>query len=568
MSIAFRFKPKLLEALKGYDRPAFLRDASAGFTVGVLALPLAMAFAIASGVSPAAGLWTAIVAGLIISACGGSRVQIGGPTGAFIPILYSIVVAYGVSNMLAATFLAGWLLVALGLAGLGSLIRMIPVSVVIGFTNGIAVVIAISQLRDFFGLPVDSVPAEFFARWRVLSQAAPDLDPLTTLLAAGTFVFILLWSRVVKRIPRLGVMPAQLAGLLLGTLVASLCGLEVETLGSRFNGIPQGLPAFGFPLPSLEHVGKLLAPAITIALLGGIESLLSARVADAQINDRHDPNQELVAQGLANIVSPMVGGVAATGAIARTATNIRSGGRTPVAGIVHVLTLLIIVLVAAPLAAYVPVCVLAAIVMVTAWGMGEWHEFARLRHFSWNYRIILVSTFLLTVLFDLTIAVEIGMVLASLFFIYRMQDLTAVRRLHDGDGIAMFSLHGSLFFGSVVKLDAQMAAHQTVAQVTVLDLRDVLNIDTSGVDWLNGLRRDLHGRGGKLLLCAAGEQPRSLLQRSGFIDLLGAENVLSDREAALLHASLLIAQREAGGSARQNGAEPSGDGPGKSGENA
>ncbi|MFT3733994.1 MAG: SulP family inorganic anion transporter [Rhodocyclaceae bacterium] len=544
MRINFRFRPKLVETLKGYDRSLFLRDLSAGITVGVLALPLAMAFAIASGVSPTAGLWTAIVAGLIISAFGGSRVQIGGPTGAFIPILYSIVVAYGVGNMLAATFLAGVILVVLGIAGLGSLIRMIPVSVVIGFTNGIAVVIAFSQLRDFFGLPIDSLPAEFFSRLSLLWQAAPQFDALTTGLAVGTFLFIALWGRVTQIWPRLVVVPAQLAGLVLGTVVCVSAGLDVETLGSRFNGIPQELPALSFPVPSLEVLGKLLAPAITIALLGAIESLLSARVADGQIDDRHNPNQELVAQGLANIASPMVGGIAATGAIARTATNIRAGGRTPVAGLVHGIVLLLVVLIAAPLAAYVPICVLAAIVMVTAWRMGEWHEFGRLRYFSWNYRIILVSTFLLTVLFDLTIAVEIGMVLASLFFIYRMQDLTGVRCVHDGDDIAMFSLHGSLFFGSVVKLDAQMAAQQQDATVTVLDLRDVLNIDTSGVDWLNGLRRDLQGRGGQLLLCAAGEQPRSLLQRSGFEALLGAENLLVDRDAALLRASLLIAQRE------------------------
>ncbi|HSD36740.1 MAG TPA: SulP family inorganic anion transporter [Rhodocyclaceae bacterium] len=546
MTIKFRFRsfrPKLLETLPGYNRAQFLADASAGLTVGVLAIPLAMAFAIASGASPSSGLWTAIIAGFCISAFGGSRVQIGGPTGAFIPILYSIVAVYGFNNMLAATFMAGVLLLVMGLVGLGSLIRMIPVSVVIGFTNGIAVVIAFSQLRDFFGLDVDSVPAEFFARLRILANNAHSVDLATTLLGVSCVALILVWSRLVERLPRLAMVPPQMAALVLGTLFSVVFSLPVETLGSRFNGIPQELPGFAFPLPGLESIGRLLAPAITIALLGAIESLLSARVADAQIDDRHDSNQELLAQGIANMVVPFFGGISATGAIARTATNLRAGGRTPVAGLIHSATLLVVVLVAAPLAAYVPITVLAAIVLITAWRMGDWHEFIRLRYFSWNYRIILLTVFALTVLFDLTIAVEIGMVLASLFFIYRMQDLTVVERVTHveiDNGIVIYAVHGSLFFGSIAKLDAQIEQRPTETRVLLLDMHEVLNVDTSGIEWLQGLRRALQRRGAALVLCGLGKQPASLMQRSGLTLSVGEENVLPDRAAALRRAVEII----------------------------
>jgi SulP family sulfate permease len=329
-------------------------------------------------------------------------------------------------------------------------------------------------------------------------------------------------------------------------VLAVVLGLPVETIGSRFHGIPQGLPAFAFPLPNLSRLGSLLSPAITIALLGAIESLLSARVVDPQIEDKHDPNQELMAQGMANIAAPFFGGIAATGAIARTSTNVKAGGRTPVAGIVHAATLLVIVLVAAPLAAWVPIPVLAAIVVVTSIRMGEWHEFVRLRHFSWNYRIILLSVFLLTVLFDLTVAVEIGMVLASLFFIYRMQDLTTAEapgvklRL----GLLAFDLRGSLFFGAVAKLDQQIDPARLEVEVLVLNLREVLNIDTSGVDWLEGLLKALSKKGASLVLCGLGKQPRSILQRSGFAADLGTHNLCDDIEAALQRAREIQGARE------------------------
>lgn len=542
----FHFQPKLRETLRGYNKELFTRDLSAGITVGVLAVPLAMAFAIASGVSPSSGLWTAIIAGFIISALGGSRVQVGGPTGAFIPILFAIAATHGIGNMLAATFMAGVLLVVMGITQMGNLIRFIPVSVVIGFTNGIAVVIGLSQVKDFLGLRVDAMPAEFFARMGVLYRYLPTIDWRAALLALGTVGLVFSWSRVVERLPRLAILPAQLVGLVVGTLVSVVLSLPIETIGSRFHGIPQQIPVPSFPLPSLSSLGQLLAPAITIALLGAIESLLSARVADNQIDDRHDPNQELFAQGIANIVSPFFGGIAATGAIARTSTNVKAGGRTPVAGIVHAITLLLIVLVAAPLAAWVPISVLAAIVMVTAIRMGEWHEFGRLKHFSWNYRIILLATFALTVLFDLTIAVEIGMVLASLFFIYRMQALTSAEKteVKVPECVQVHRLRGSLFFGAIAKLDSLFDPAKMDALVLVLDMDNVLNIDTSGVDWLQALCKALSRKGGTLVLCGVARQPESILKRSGFIAQLGLRNLCSDEHAAVARSREILAEMD------------------------
>lgn len=549
MAIQFRFKsfrPKLLEALPAYNRATLVSDLSAGVTVGVLAIPLAMAFAIASGVSPSAGMWTAIIAGFFISVFGGSRVQIGGPTGAFIPILYAIVANYGLDNMLAATFIAGIILLVMGATGLGALIRFIPVPVVIGFTNGIAIVIGLSQIPDFFGLSVTKLPAEFFARIKVLAHYAPTASLYASGLAIGSILVVVAWDQLLKRNPRLSFLPSQLMGMVAGTLASVLFSLPVETIGTRFHGIPQGVPTPSFPLPSLGSLGHLLAPAITIALLGAIESLLSARVADNLIDDRHDPNQELLAQGMANIASPFFGGIAATGAIARTATNIRSGGKTPVAGIVHSLTLLAIVLVAAPLASYVPIPVLAAIVLVTAHRMGEWHEFSRLKRFSWNYRIILLSTFLLTVIFDLTIAVEIGMVLASLFFIYRMQDLTSADQLplNGHPDVVAYSLRGALFFGAVAKLDARVDPQTLEARVLILDMREVLNIDTSGVDWLRGLARAMARKDAEVVLCGVGTQPLSLMRRSGLAAQLGVHNICDDLHAARVRAREILDESE------------------------
>ena len=552
MKIAFH--PKLLDCLPGYNREQFGKDFAAGITVGVLALPLAMAFAIASGCSPTAGIWTAIVAGLITAAVGGSRVQIGGPTGAFIPIVYGIVAAHGFANLLGATMLAGAMLLAMGLARMGQLIRFIPVSVVIGFTNGIAVVIFMAQIKDFFGLRIDNLPAEFFARIKTLGAHASTVDLPTLGLSLACFIFLISYNRLAAKFAILRRAPGPLVVLIAGTLAAYALSLPVETIGSRFNGIPQELPAFGLPNLSIHDFGKLISPAITIALLGAIESLLSARVADSQIDDRHDPNQELIAQGLSNIAAPLFGGFAATGAIARTTTNVRTGGRTPIAGIIHAAVLLGVVLVAAPLAAYVPLATLSAIVMVVAINMGEWHEFRELRRFSWNYRAILLSTFFVTVLFDLTIAVELGMVLSSLFFIYRMSELTRIERLPlreeasephllypDGTmRVAAWQLFGSLFFGAVNKLEELLDPREGHPEVVILDMSRLIQLDTTGLEGLENLLDKLRKRGCRLLVCGLNAQPGSLMHRSGFIAHLGEANVSADLTEALARAHLLL----------------------------
>ncbi|MBP6188534.1 MAG: sulfate permease [Azonexus sp.] len=552
MKIAFR--PKLLDCLPTYNRSQLGKDVAAGITVGVLALPLAMAFAIASGCSPTSGIWTAIIAGLIISALGGSRVQIGGPTGAFIPIVYGIVAIHGFANLMGATILAGIFLLAMGLARMGQLIRFIPVTVVIGFTNGIAVVIFLAQIKDFFGLQIDNLPAEFFHRIKTLAAYAHTVDLPTLALASACFAFLLSYNWLAQRISLLRRAPGPLVVLIVGTLVSFLFDLPVETIGSRFNGIPQELPDFGLPALSIHDLGKLISPAITIALLGAIESLLSARVADSQIDDRHDPNQELIAQGLANIAAPLFGGFAATGAIARTTTNVKTGGRTPIAGIIHAVVLLGIVLILAPLASYVPLATLSAIVMVVAINMGEWHQFLELRRYSYNYRIILLATFFVTVLFDLTIAVELGMVLASLFFIYRMSELTRIERLPlteeadepaflypDGTmRVAAWQMFGSLFFGAVNKLEELLDPREGHPEVVILDMTRLIQLDTTGLEGLENLRDKLSKRGCTLLVCGLNSQPGSLLYRSGFIDHLGDDNVSADLSEALKRAYILL----------------------------
>jgi SulP family sulfate permease len=545
-----KFHPRLIDALPGYGKADLAHDFGAGVTVGVLALPLAMAFAIASGMSPTAGIWTAIVAGLLISALGGSKVQIGGPTGAFIPIIYGIVAEYGVQNLLIATMLAGVILLAMGAFRLGNMIRFIPVSVVIGFTNGIAVIIFISQIKDFLGLRIEDLPGEFFAKMASLVGHIHTLQLPTVALATASLAVLFSYNRIAARFPLLRRAPGPLVVLIVATAVNALFNLPVETIGSRFGGIPQEIPAITFPALELHTLGKLIAPAITIALLGAIESLLSARVADNQIDDRHDPNQELLAQGLANLVAPLFGGFAATGAIARTATNIRSGGRTPVAGIIHALVLLAVVLALAPMASYIPLATLSAIVVVVAINMGEWHAFKEIGRYSHTYRTTLLGVFLVTVVFDLTLAVELGMLLASLFFIYRMSDLTGIERIpledHYGvealsraDGtprILAFRVFGSLFFGAANKLENQLLNLSAHPEVVILDMEKVINVDTSGLDILQTLHRNLVKRGATLIVCDLNEQPGSLFFRSGFIDKLGAHNVAANITDALFRA--------------------------------
>ncbi|WP_227816525.1 SulP family inorganic anion transporter [Nitrogeniibacter aestuarii] len=544
-----RFRPRLLDSLSGYDRAQFAHDAGAGVTVGVLALPLAMAFAIASGMSPTAGIWTAIVAGLLISLLGGSRVQIGGPTGAFIPIIFGIVADYGVANLLVATLLAGIMLFAMGALRLGGMIRFIPVSVVTGFTNGIAVVIFISQIKDFLGLTIEQLPGDFFGKMGTLFNHLHTIHLPTVAVAVASLVVLVLWNMLARRVKVMARLPGPLAVLIIATAVNIVIGLPVETIGSRFGGIPQAVPDLGLPAFDLTTLGKLIAPALTIAMLGAIESLLSARVADNQIDDRHDPNQELMAQGIANMVAPIFGGFAATGAIARTATNIRSGGRTPVAGIIHALVLLAVVLALAPLAGDIPLATLSAIVVMVSIHMGEWEAFAHLKRFSLAYRTTLVGTFLITVVFDLTLAVEIGMVMASLFFIRRVSDLTRIEPIAiegdmcggQPDRILAFRLFGSLFFGAANKLEYLLTEVDRDPHVLILAMDKVISIDTSGLDILRTLRRNMAKRGATLIVCELNPQPRSILVRSGFVDEIGAQNLTDTLPQALARGHKLCA---------------------------
>jgi SulP family sulfate permease len=549
------FRPYLINSLRDYDRARFVKDVSAGVTVGIVALPLAMAFGIASGAKPEQGLFTAIIAGFLISALGGSRVQIGGPAGAFVVIIYGIIAKYGFANLLISTMCAGVLLFAMGLTRLGYMVRFIPVSIVIGFTNGIAVLIIMSQLKDFLGLSVDRMPADFFQQAQLVGRSLGTINFHAVAIAAASLALMVFWPRISAPAVTRGQrfvrhVPATIVALLFATAAVALFDLQVDTIGSKFGGIPQQLPSFQLPAFSWELVKQLVAPTLTIALLGAVESLLCARIADKLIDDRHDPNQELMAQGVANFVTPLFGGIPATGTIARTVTNVKSGAVSPIAGIVHALTLLAIVLIAAPLASNVPLAVLAAILMLVAWNMGEWREFARLKNFPVTYRTILLATFFLTVIFDITVAVEVGLILASLFFIYRISQITRIEPIllapSDAQrGVEAYRLFGSLFFGAVSKLEAitdpSRYAGVQAPRVIVFDLALLISLDTTGIDALDTLRRQLARHGGTLILLGLHEQPSSMLTRSGFIDRLGAENVVADMQAALARANAMLA---------------------------
>ena len=539
------FRPRLLQDLRGYTRQKFALDAGAGITVGIVALPLAMAFAIASGLKPEAGLWTAIIAGFLISALGGTSVQIGGPAGAFIVIVYGIVERYGLANLLISTVSAGVLLFLLGWLRLGSLVRYVPVSVVIGFTNGIAVLIGLSQLRDVMGLQVDKMPADFFSRIGTLASAIGSFNPYAFGLAMVCVLGLFLWPRLwavdsqfrrqldsiqgISALKATSRVPAPVVALVSLTLLAWALSLPVDTIGSRFGGIPQSLPVFQWPAFSWETAKLLVVPTLTIALLGAIESLLCARVAD-QLSDtpKHDPNQELMAQGIANAVVPFFGGMPATGTIARTVTNIRAGAVSPIAGIVHAATLAAVVLLAAPLAMHIPLAVLAGVLLFVAWNMGEWREFARLKQFSNHYRLMMVSTFVMTIVFDLTVALELGLVLAFVLFVRRQSHLFSADIDSHTETSVEARLFGALFFGAVAKLDPLQRLADTAPPGLVmrLDVRQMISLDTTGLDALEQLHRSLSKRQGRLVLHGLNAQPRSLLERSGFSQHIDLEDPL------------------------------------------
>ncbi len=548
MSFHFVFRPRIIDALRGYHRGRALADIGAGLTVGIVALPLAMAFAIASGLKPEAGLWTAIIGGFLIALLGGTNVQIGGPAGAFIVIVYGIVERYGVANLLISTACAGVLMFMLGLFKLGNLVRFVPVSIVIGFTNGIAVLIALSQVKDWLGLSIEKMPGNFFSQIHTLTEHIGTVNPYALALGALCLGGLFLWPRLfMQGSPVLRIaeghtvrsfarVPAPVVALITLTALAYVMDYPVETIGSRFGGIPQQAPAFALPDFSWDTVRLLVTPTLTIALLGAIESLLCARVADQLATDphhrKHDPNQELMAQGVANFVVPFFGGMPATGTIARTVTNLRAGATTPIAGITHALALALIVLVAAPLALHIPLAVLAGILLFVAWNMGEWHEFVRLKHFSNHYRLLMLGTFFLTVVFDLTVAVEVGLVLACALFVRRMSELFRADPLPQEGSTPpaparlAWRLHGALFFGAASKVDPLVQAVEAAPRGVAVqfDARDLFALDTTGLEGLEQILKAVGQRGGVLEFVHLQEQPRSLMQRSGFSARLAQQN--------------------------------------------
>ena len=531
--IRLSFRPRLVEALRTITRESFLADLSAGLTVGIIALPLAMAFAIGSGVKPEAGIVTAIVAGFLISALGGTRVAVGGPTGAFIVIVYGIVDRYGFANLVICTLMAGAMLVAMGFFRLGGLIKFVPQPVIVGFTNGIAVLIFLAQIRDFLGLRVDKVPAEFFSMVETIWGHLPTAHWPAIVMSVGGLLLLRLWPKEWARRA-----PPTVLLLVIATALTALAGLPVETIGSRFGGIPRALPMPGLPEITLAQLRDLIVPAFTIALLAAIESLLCAVVADKMTRDRHDANQELMAQGIANFASGLFGGIPATGAIARTTANIKSGALTPVAGMIHAVVLLLIILIAAPLAKSVPLAALSAILMSVAIDMGEWEVFRTFHRHSFTRNLKLFSVFFVTVVFDLTIAVELGMLISALILIAHIAEVTEVKRVGAREpGIAHFRAFGSLFFGAADKLDA-LLEREPDETVVMLDLTHVSYMDTTAFTTIETLHEHLARRQHTLILYGAAPQPARVLR--ALVPALGEENLLPDRESAFRRARALL----------------------------
>ena len=547
--------PKSVLFLRTYDRPKFLLDLVAGVTVGLVALPLAMAFAIASGLTPQAGIYCAIVTGFLISALGGSKTQIGGPTGAFVVVVAGIVAVHGVDGLFMCTVMAGVLLVIMGVTGLGTAVKFIPRPVVIGFTNGIAILIASTQVKDFFGLHLDKVPGVFWLRMEELARSFHTLSFEATALAVFTLLTLIICRSLSARIP------GPIVALLLATSAVYFFKLPVETIGTKFGGIPGGLPHLQIPKFHSDLIHGLLGPAFTVAMLGAIESLMSAVVSDRMSNDRHNPNVELVAQGVANVFSPMFGGLPATGAIARTATNIRSGAQSPVAGIIHALTLLCILLFAAPLVSYVPMAALAGILMMVAYNMGEWLEIPQLLKLTKTDISIWLVTFALTVFADLTVAVEAGMILAALLFISRVASTTTVSQVTDDyveDGrvhilqdkdipyyATIFRIHGPFLFGATDKISVVTEHPHTLPPVVILRLRNMTALDATGLFALEEAAKALHASKRTLILCGAREQPSQLIHQAEFAEVIGEENICDNVQEALGRAEEVYERLEA-----------------------
>jgi len=541
--------PKSVTTLKSYTRSQFTSDLVAGVIVGVVALPLAIAFAIASGVTPDRGLYTAIIAGFLISALGGSRVQIGGPTGAFVVIVYGIVQKYGIDGLVVATIMAGVILVILGVAKLGAAIKFIPHPVVVGFTSGIAVIILSSQVKDFLGLRMGEVPAEFIPKWRAFASHLDSVNINALAVALVALLIMALWPRVSRRIP------GPFVALIVTTLAVRLFNVPIETIGTRFGEISASLPHPVFPHVSLAQLMALVGPAFTIALLAAVESLLSAVVADGMIGGRHRSNMELVAQGIANIAAPIFGGMPATGAIARTATNVKNGGRTPVAGMVHALTLLLITLFFGRWAALIPLATLAAILVVVSYHMSEWRTFRSELSAPKSDVVVLITTFALTVLVDLTVAIEVGMVLAAFLFMRRMAEVTNVsivtRELADGrdtdeeedpnsvrrrlipPSVEVFEINGPFFFGAAEQFKDTLSEIAKKPRVLIIRMRNVPAIDSTGLHALQELARRCKHDGTLLLLADVHAQPMFALARSDILDEIGTDNLFGNLDDAL-----------------------------------
>lgn len=544
-----RWRPVLLDTLAAYDRRTAAADVVAGVTVGVVALPLAMAFGIASGVTPEAGIYTAIVGGFLVSLFGGSRVQISGPTGAFVVIVAGIIGAHGRDGLLMVTMMAGVILLGIAITGLARAVKFIPRPVVLGFTNGIALLIASTQIKDFLGLRIPEPPSEFFARMAALVDGLRATTPEAVALALASLAIVLLVPRWLPRVP------GSIVAVVGSAAAVAVARLPVETIGSRFGGIPGGLPTVVVPQFRADLLLPLLPSALTVALLAAVESLLSAVVADHRTGQRHNSDAEVLALGVANVVTPLVGGIPVTGAIARTATNIRSGGRTPVSGLVHAAALTVVILVAAQLAAYVPLATLAAVLMVVAYNMGEWREIPGVWRLEWADASVWLITFALTVMADLTVAVEVGMALAALLYIFRVTDTTVVSRLtaadiEDGrahalqdkdvpDDVTLLRIHGPFLFGMTDKLADVTADLSSFAPIVILRLRHMSVIDATGLHALETLSDRLHESGRALILCGARAQPAAFLEQAEFVEHVGAANIAPHFDAALVRARQL-----------------------------
>lgn len=552
-------KPKLFTTLKGYNKQQFIADATAGIIVGIVALPLAIAFGIASGVTPEKGIITAIIAGFVISFFGGSRVQIGGPTGAFIIIVYGIVQQYGTTGLAIATIMAGIILVIMGLVRFGSLIKFIPYPVVVGFTSGIALLIFSTQIKDFLGLQIKQVPSDFHEKWIIYFENFSTINLNVLGIAILALVIMIFWPRVTHRIP------GSLIAIIVTTLLVIIFKLPVDTIGSRFGEISSELPSPGFYDINLNVIRNLIGPATVIAILAAIESLLSAVVADGMIGGKHRSNMELVAQGLANIITPLFGGIPATGAIARTATNIKNGGRTPVAGIIHSITLLLIMLFFGSYAKLIPMATLAAILIIVAYNMSEWHSFKSLLKSPKSDIAVLLTTFFLTVIFDLTIAIEIGMVLSVLLFMKRMAEVSnvsvitreikdeeeqpdpnAINKKQIPDDVEVFEINGPFFFGAAKKFKDQMSIVEETPKVRIIRMRNVPAIDATGLQTLKDFYNDAKKKNMHLILSGVHTQPLYAMTQAGVYDLYGEENIFGNIDDALDRAREILGLQKLG----------------------